>query len=56
MAGAKEEVMMQTGLHALSLNLQRLGMGLALVVGGVMFALFALVAVVVVGQAAGFGQ
>jgi hypothetical protein len=56
MAGAKEEVMMQTGLHAFSLNLQRLGMGLAMIAGGVMFALFALVAVVVVGQAAGFGQ
>jgi len=48
---------MQTGLHAFSLSLQRLGMVLALVVGGVMFALFALVAVVVVGQAAaGFGH
>jgi hypothetical protein len=57
MAGAKEEVMMQSGLHAFSLSLQRLGMGLLIIVGGVMFALFALVAVVVVGQAAaGFGQ
>ena len=57
MAGAQKEVVMQTGLHAFSLSLQRLGMVLALVVGGVMFALFALVAVVVVGQAAaGFGH
>ena len=55
-AGAQEEVIMQTGLHAFSLNLQRLGMGLAMIAGGVMFALFTLVAVIVVGQAAGFGQ
>jgi hypothetical protein len=47
---------MQTALHAFSLSLQRLGMGLGIVVVGVMFALFTLVAVVVVGHAAGFGQ
>jgi|GraSoiStandDraft_55_1057291.scaffolds.fasta_scaffold381146_1 hypothetical protein len=47
---------MQTGLHALSWSLQRLGIGLAMIVGGVMFALITLVAVIVVGQIAGFGQ
>jgi len=31
-------------------------MGLAVIAGGVMFALFTLAAVIVVGQAAGFGQ
>jgi uncharacterized membrane protein SpoIIM required for sporulation len=56
MAGAQKEVIMQTGLHAFSLNLQRLGIVLAMIAGGVMFALFTLVAVMVVGQAAGFGQ
>jgi hypothetical protein len=54
-AGAQEEVMMQAGLHAFSLSLQRLGMVLVLTVGGVLVALFALVAVVIVGHAAGFG-
>jgi hypothetical protein len=39
---------MQTALHAFSLSLQRLGIGLAIIVGGVMFALFTLVAVIVV--------
>jgi hypothetical protein len=47
---------MQTRLHAFSLTLQTLGMGLAIVVTGVMYALFMLVAVIIVGQAAGFGQ
>jgi len=47
---------MQTGLHALSLSLQRLAMLLTLIVGGVLVALFTLVAVIVVAHAAGFGQ
>jgi hypothetical protein len=47
---------MQTALHAFGLNLQRLGMGLAVIFCGVMYAFFILVALVVVGHAAGFGQ
>ena len=46
---------MQTGPQAFSLNLQRLGMVLAFIVGSVLVALFALVAVIIVGHAAGFG-
>jgi hypothetical protein len=46
---------MQAGLHAFSLSLQRLGMVLALALGGVLVALVGLVAVIIVGQAAGFG-
>jgi hypothetical protein len=48
---------MQTGLHAFSWTLYRLGIGLAILVGLGVFAFMVLVAVVVVGQAAGgFGQ
>jgi hypothetical protein len=48
---------MQTGLHALSWGLQRLGIGLAGIVGLVVFSYMLLVAVIVVGQAAaGFGH
>jgi hypothetical protein len=56
-AGAQEEVVMQTGLHAFNWGLQRLGIGLAILVGLVVVAFIVLVAVVVVGQAAvGFAQ
>jgi hypothetical protein len=48
---------MHTGLHAVSWSLQRLGIGLAMAAGLVLFAYIALVAVIVLGQAAaGFGQ
>jgi hypothetical protein len=53
MVGAQEEVIMQTGLHALNWGLQRLGIGLAMIVGLVMFSLLLLVAIIVIGQAAG---
>ena len=43
---------MQTGLHAVSWSLQRLGMGCAITVGLVAFSYIMLVAVIVVGQAA----
>jgi hypothetical protein len=57
MAGAQEEVVMQTGLHALSWSLQRRGIGLAIIVGMILVSSIALVAVSVVGQAAaGFGH
>jgi hypothetical protein len=48
---------MQPGLHALSWTLQRLGIGLAIIVGLVLFSLMLLVAISVVAQgAAGLGQ
>jgi hypothetical protein len=48
---------MQTGLHALSWSLQRLGIGLAMIVSLVMLSLLLLVAIIVIGQAAaGFAQ
>ena len=48
---------MQTGLHAFSWTLYRLEIGPAMIVGLGFLAFMALVAVVVVGQAAGgFGQ
>jgi hypothetical protein len=43
---------MQTGQHALSWTLQRLGIALAMIVGLVVFAYVMLVTVVVVGQGA----
>jgi hypothetical protein len=49
---AHEEVMMNTGLHALTWGLQRLGIALAVVVFVPLVALTILVAVIVVGQAA----
>jgi hypothetical protein len=48
---------MQTGLHAFSWSLQRFGIGLAMTAGLILLAYIALVAVIVVGQAAaGFGH
>ncbi len=48
---------MQTGLHAFSWTLYRLGIGLAMIMGLGLLAFMVLVAVAVVGQAAGgFGQ
>lgn len=47
---------MQTGLQAVSWTLKRVGVGLAILAGLILFAYIALVVVVVVGQAAGFGQ
>jgi len=48
---------MQAGLHALNWSLQRLGIGLAMIVGLTMFSLVLLVAIIVIGQAAaGFAQ
>jgi hypothetical protein len=47
---------MQTGLHAFSWTLYRLGIGLAMILGLGVFAFMVLVAVVVVGQAASGGQ
>jgi hypothetical protein len=48
--------MMQAGRDALSWGLQRLGIGLAILVGLVLFAYVMVVAVVVFGEAiAGFG-
>jgi hypothetical protein len=44
---------MQTGLHAVTWSLQRLGIGLAMIVGLVALSFVLLVAVIVVGQAAG---
>jgi hypothetical protein len=43
---------MQTGLHALNWSLQRLGIGLAMIVGLVFFAFLLLIAVIVIGQGA----
>jgi hypothetical protein len=49
--------MMQAGLHAFSWSLQRLGLGLAIITGLVLFSLMLLVAIIVIGQAAtGFAQ
>ena len=53
----EKEVIMQAGLHALSWSLQRLGIGLAMIVGLVLFSFIMLVAIIVIGQAAtGFTQ
>ena len=53
----EKEVIVQTGLHALSWSLQRLGIGLAMIVGLVLFSFIMLVAIIVIGQAAsGFAQ
>jgi len=47
---------MQAGRHALSWGLQRLAIGLGILVALVLFAYFVVIAVVVVGEAvAGFG-
>ena len=48
----EKEVIMQAGLHALSWSLQRLGIGLAIITGSVVFAFMMLVAIIVIGQAA----
>ncbi len=48
---------MYTRRHALTWSAQKLGIGLAMLVGLVLFAYFILIAVVVVGQAvAGLGS
>jgi len=47
---------MQTGLHAFTWSLQRLGIALAMVAGGVLLAYLILVVVIVVGQAASTWQ
>jgi len=53
----EKEVIMQAGLHALSWSLQRLGIGLAMIVGLILFSFIMLVAIIVIGQAAtGFTQ
>ena len=47
---------MQAGLHTLGWSLHKLGIGLAILVGLVLFAYFMIIAVVVVGEAvAGLG-
>jgi hypothetical protein len=44
---------MQTGRHALTWSLQRLGIGFAMIVGLGVFSFILLVAVIVAGEAAG---